>query len=329
MRDLRRVNLLVGRNNVGKTSVLEALLLSRAPTQPWLALQTHRMRGLDGFHATPEGLWSWLFHQMNTQRHIELRTHDEQGKESQLHISLGGPPSQAIDVTSTTLSTADHLNALMFSYRGPDSQEELKTYFTLRPGADPVQVVERDVPLSVTRFLSTRKRDSQEYARFFSILRRQKSDALLLNLLQEVDTRVRGLEVLTVGEHALLHADLDTGELLPLQLMGEGANHLVGFASAVLMSPKGTVLIDEVDNGLHYSALETMWRGLRDSTRQANVQLFATSHSYGCIQAAARVFSNHLDDFSLLRLQRRPDGTLGVVPYVGEAFRVYAGLNKK
>ena len=68
----------------------------------------------------------------------------------------------------------------------------------------------------------------------------------------------------------------------------------------------GAILIDEIENGLHYSKLPEVWKTIDWLSREFNVQVFATTHSYECIVAAHSAFKQaELDhDFSLLRLQR-------------------------
>ena len=77
----------------------------------------------------------------------------------------------------------------------------------------------------------------------------------------------------------------------------------------------GTVLIDEFENGLHYSALVDAWKAVGAAARQSNVQVFATTHSWECVLAAHRAFAeSDEDDFRLHRLERR-DGEVVALTY--------------
>jgi AAA15 family ATPase/GTPase len=78
-------------------------------------------------------------------------------------------------------------------------------------------------------------------------------------------------------------------------------------------------LIDEVDNGLHYSHLPQIGAAIAQSAKQFHVQVFATTHSKECIIAAHSAFSQSFDyDFSLHRLEQM-DGGIRVVTYDKEA----------
>jgi AAA15 family ATPase/GTPase len=78
-------------------------------------------------------------------------------------------------------------------------------------------------------------------------------------------------------------------------------------------------LIDEIENGLHYSVHQQVWQAIATAARHNNVQVFATTHSWECIRAAYQSFANG-DQFDLAihRLDRR-DNEIQVVTYDREA----------
>jgi AAA15 family ATPase/GTPase len=74
---------------------------------------------------------------------------------------------------------------------------------------------------------------------------------------------------------------------------------------AIANAPGGVVLIDEVENGLHHSVLVKVWQAIADAAERADAQVFATTHSYECIQAAHKAFHEHRpSDLRLFRLDR-------------------------
>ena len=79
--------------------------------------------------------------------------------------------------------------------------------------------------------------------------------------------------------------------------------------------PGGVVLIDEVENGLHYSGVKDVWKAIAVAARQMDVQVFATTHSYECIQAAHDAFTaSGIYDLRLFRLDRL-NGEIQVAAY--------------
>jgi predicted ATP-dependent endonuclease of OLD family len=47
----------------------------------------------------------------------------------------------------------------------------------------------------------------------------------------------------------------------------------------------GLLLVDEIENGLHYSAQLDVWRLINRLASRLNVQVFATTHSWDCIES--------------------------------------------
>lgn len=78
----------------------------------------------------------------------------------------------------------------------------------------------------------------------------------------------------------------------------------------------GIILIDEIENGLHYCVIADVWKVLADAARRLNVQIFATTHSGEMIHAAHEAFkeSTHYD-FRYHRLDRHKDGANTATPY--------------
>jgi len=76
----------------------------------------------------------------------------------------------------------------------------------------------------------------------------------------------------------------------------------------------GVVLIDEIENGLHYSGQEHFWKAIFEWSARLNVQVFATTHSYESAHEFAKCAISQADLFSegdqakLFRIEREDDG---------------------
>ncbi len=116
----------------------------------------------------------------------------------------------------------------------------------------------------------------------------------------------------------------DYAKPVPLKRLGEGAVRLFALAVAMAGIRDGVLLIDEFENGLHYSTHADVWRALFDAAATTRVQIIATTHSADCLRAFATVATSHDgDDRLLLRLSRRT-GDLRVVEYAGEKLQSVA-----
>jgi AAA15 family ATPase/GTPase len=85
---LARINLITGKNNSGKTSLLEALWLHAAPNNPMLTLRLNHIRGIKEGDYNSEELWGWLFHKKQTCRPAVLRgtESDSEPDDRQAHV---------------------------------------------------------------------------------------------------------------------------------------------------------------------------------------------------------------------------------------------------
>lgn len=112
----------------------------------------------------------------------------------------------------------------------------------------------------------------------------------------------------------MLYADVRLPERIALPLLGEGFNRLVQIFGSIIGEDADLLLIDEIENGLHWSALPQIWTGIREAVNKEDVQIFATTHSRECIEAAVEVFKGEpKDDLAVHRLERRADGEIHCV----------------
>ena len=59
-----------------------------------------------------------------------------------------------------------------------------------------------------------------------------------------------------------IHGDIGLPLLLPIPLMGEGLRRLLSLLLAIANLKDGIVLIDEIENGFHYSVHKKVWQAI-------------------------------------------------------------------
>ena len=151
------------------------------------------------------------------------------------------------------------------------------------------------------KILQPGRGDVKEDAIDLGQLRKQKRGDLLLKALQVLDPRLKAIQDNSSSGAPMIWVDIGLRELVPLTVMGVGMTHFTRIVLAVASSPGGVVLVDEIDNGLHHSALPDVWRVIRKAAEQLNVQVFATTHSFECVEAAYEALG--ADGFRLHRLE--------------------------
>jgi energy-coupling factor transporter ATP-binding protein EcfA2 len=95
---------------------------------------------------------------------------------------------------------------------------------------------------------------------------------------------------------------------VPMQGMGDGVNRVFGIAVALILSRGGALLVDEVENGVHYSIQEEMWSAIFSLASKFDVQVFATSHSWDAVLGFQLAANQSAADGMLYRLERADGG---------------------
>lgn len=107
---------------------------------------------------------------------------------------------------------------------------------------------------------------------------------------------------------------LDVEQPVPVRSLGEGVIRLFGLALALATAQDTLLLVDEIDSGLHHSVQVEMWRLIFTVAERLNVQVFATTHSWDCVAAFQQVAAeDHQQDGMLIRLQKEGDEIVPVL----------------
>jgi hypothetical protein len=94
---------------------------------------------------------------------------------------------------------------------------------------------------------------------------------------------------------------------VPLRSFGDGLNRLFAVALSLVNAKDGLLLIDEFENGLHHTVQTDAWRTIFKLASQLDVQVMATSHSWDAIEAFQKAASETPEEGVLIRLSRRGD----------------------
>ncbi|WP_341686718.1 AAA family ATPase [Limnohabitans sp.] len=76
---------------------------------------------------------------------------------------------------------------------------------------------------------------------------------------------------------------------VPLNSMGDGMLRVLQLALKLFTAKGGFLLIDEFENGLHYTVQERVWALLFEVADKYDIQIFATTHSWDCIESFTKV----------------------------------------
>lgn len=309
--NLGQVNLFVGQNSHGKTTLLESIFFLIGATNPKLPLNANTFRGLP---YVSNKLWETYFHNMDPTIPIEIGAQIHGTMEEQLLLIRPHYPKPTADeplssdVVSPSLALGDsettrELDGLELTYTSSeDPSNQITSAVSIKNGSLTTEgTKERNIrgvfvnPLTIYDWK----------ARFGEVQRKKQLDEVI-TLLKEIEPNTSDLRLNEVG---LLEADCGLPKLIPPNLMGGGIAKFLSIALAMFAYQNGIVLIDELENGLQYSAQQKIWEAILNWAEGLNVQVFATTHSIECVKA----FSNSADTTlfeskaKLFRIERKDE----------------------
>lgn len=313
---LKRMTLISGKNNVGKTTVLEALFLLMDHTSQQSFLKLNSFRGTGNFGE--ESLWKPLFTDMDINSNIRISIEeDNENKKTDLvykkdteylPISQVGVP----DVVVTQLRSATrYAYSLAFQFHSAGYHEE--GHFST-DGRNVLSDVKTNFGkneikrLSPTQYISSSIMRTQiDTAGSIGKMELANKKHDIVTILKQLDSSIN--DITTVSLHGIpqLYINMD-GQLFPLQYAGDGVVKLLNIVLAIMEMENGIVLIDELETGFHYTAYERLWKIIDDVSKVTNCQIIATTHSYELIDAVVNGIERK-DDFSYYRLGRSREGT--------------------
>lgn len=132
-----------------------------------------------------------------------------------------------------------------------------------------------------------------------SELFKRKQKNTLLEYLQKFDTRINAIEIL--NNDVYIGFD-DIKEMLPISMSGDGLRRFLNIVAGSANPSNTMILIDEIDNGLHYSAYKKLWEAIFALAISTNKQVFVTTHSKETLYRLNEMLEEHTDYQDTLRL---------------------------
>jgi hypothetical protein len=316
--NLGRINLITGQNNTGKTSLLEALFLAAGPTNPDSMVTVGQLRGIVRSDATGVYAWGFVFRDGDEDQTIKIDSSLDDGIREELRIGLTSRLEARTTETNghssgSVIFTSDPaVPALEFRYTRIDGD-------ATSTGVSEILISEHGTTTHPAKGFDQRplyffapgqadtKADAERFSRIVA-LRRQSE---VIDALRVIEPRLADLRVLSLRPPTVA-ADLGAGALVPMSFMGRGFERMLTLILGLLSAAGGTLIIDEIEDGLHYSVMADVWKAIIAAAHQHDVQVFATTHSLEAIEAAVEGSKDYEGSLAFYRLERR-DGDISVV----------------
>lgn len=318
--DLARVNLIAGKNNTGKTSLLEALFIFMNPYNPELFFRVNIRRGLRRVKIGRDNAFApftSIFRDFDSSQKIRLRgLHSTSGKydfeiEGMFDTNTYGDIEYY--ESSNFQAAMSAAPSKMITFMITDIQKDETEAATIQIEEKKIGFKPQNESRHQTHFFGSTTRESFEnLAEWYSNFVADEGNDLLLNTLKTIDSRLESIQLLYQAGEPIIFGNIGGDKLIPIVLMGDGMVKMLQYILAMTNSRNGILLIDEIENGLHHSVQEDVWTAIAEAAENFNVQVFATTHSREMAMAAHRAFENRDEyDFRYHRLDR--DDTTGKI----------------
>ena len=333
LQQLGRINLLVGENNSGKTSILEAIQIFYSRANLDLLSQTMTNRG--------EILWNEDQKSVSVSRERELDirhlfySHEISldskflilGSDDNFQDSVSASVSiheldnnEQVDLFDMTAENED-LRGLDFNIIWNLSGEHEGFRLPLSPnGGLPINYarrIRRGLKNSTTRtlFVTSSSLTTGEMIELFDQVVLNPEEEVIVQALQTIDPVIARIASVSGAERyrsgmkgGFVVRRSDNDQRVPIGSMGDGIWRMLGLSLAAVCTKGGVLLVDEVDTGLHFTTMVTMWRMLWETAKQSNVQIFATTHSQDCWESLAKLIESEEiaeDEITIHRIDRQ------------------------
>jgi ABC-type branched-subunit amino acid transport system ATPase component len=341
LKDLGRVNLLVGTNNCGKTTLLEAIsiLLTNAEFSAIWATLTRR--GEDLYGERESGAVSsrqvdirrlFTGHEINVGQFFRISAATSLGPVSMtatIHEYETAQPQLFDNEPNPSESNEDFFPplSLVLSW---DNRKPRPLYIPIsRRGGISSDTLRRNAREPVgesfpIRFITATSLSPETVSSLFEEIVLTPDEDLVVEAMRIIEPSIEriassGEKVRSAGRiysrGGILCRLQGVRSRVPIGSMGDGIWRMLGLALAVVQTDNGVLLIDEIDTGLHHSVIKDMWRFLYKCACNHNVQIIATTHSWDCYHALATICREGVSDGSDVTISRIERGRETAVTY--------------
>jgi AAA15 family ATPase/GTPase len=248
----KRVNLIGGKNNIGKTAFMEACYIN-----------VHS-KNID---ALITAISSIKFRRENLNLYQE-----------------GMDDQECLDHTRN-YATKTNISKNSFYIIEKDAKKEYKLCINDKE----VSINKNDLNFIVKHIYNIEFIDNFGWANHqliekFQAIQKQDQESILNKFIHEFDSSIENFKV--IGDKPQCKTN---GEYRDIVEFGDGLRHYISIICALYACENGYLLIDEIDNGIHYSQLDNLWELILKLSKKTNCQLFAITHSKEMLESFARV----------------------------------------
>lgn len=288
LENLSQINIISGENNIGKTVLLEALFLYKNILDYYYFFGRYSLSD------------SFLF---------IAKTRDI--KKNRIRNFL-----KKINLITSTKEFRLNIKYKSIYELNDEERKELKTFrqdykdFIVWYDIESLNLLPIDNIIMentiIYNYVDSSKPTNKRLVKLYSNIQSKGIQHKFLTYLKLLDNDIAWIEPQLLDNEMLLRLNLNNPErsLISSEL-GEGTNRYIEILCTLLSNSDGTVFIDEIENGIHYTKLYDIWKAILEIVEKENIQLFVTTHNLESIEALNEASeAMNFDKISSVKLQK-------------------------
>jgi len=352
---LGRVNLITGKNNTGKSTILEAIALFASKGDLALIFQFLSERG-ENFKQTENNKNST---DINIRSLSSLFTNRVISFDSEDAIIIGSNENtlfgEASSENSLSIRFVKYLDEIQRDNQGATITRKRTLLENDENGLVEIYKVGieirigksyRIIPIEEDKsyrfgfkgissnenyqFIRTRNIDKEINGNLFDNIALTEKELFIIDALKIIEPTTE--RIAFIGENSRERTAViklaNVATPLPLRSMGDGVNRILTIILALVNSDNGFLLLDEFENGLHHTVQEKLWNVIFKLAQSLKIQVFVTTHSEDCISGYENVLNNPENklDGKLIRLDNI-NGEIHQVEFNANELKIATDLN--
>lgn len=312
---LKQINLFFGKNNCGKSSLLDAIFLISGISNPKLPLNVNIIRNYRRLEPSDMKL---DFYSLDMSNPIVIKAENDETRELQISVVESSTSTVNLlgednNVASTDL---DNKYGLVLKYKVDEHAYESSIIMSHSSNNSLEQRIKMPAHYKeklTCRYLNPKYDFTTSIDGLVDVIK-NKDEAFIVNALRLIEPNIKDF-VLSQNE---VLVDIGLDKRIPINMMGDGARKILSILTTIYECKNGIVLIDELSNGFHYSVMKGVWRAIISVAKKNNVQIFATTHDLDSIKGlrdAAKSGEEYDDSIVCFKLQRTADYELKSYTY--------------
>jgi len=334
--DIADINILLGNNNSGKTSVLEVLDTFSAITSPskWLNNSVYRNSLMSGLNPCID--LHNLFNINYTDMPIDVEYTDTLGKKNNLILRQ---KTEDVRLDLKSIKDIDRIGYRRIT-------QNIEKYSMKDITEHNMENVVVECKHSTMTFdFNNEKTVSTDFFEFSNIIR-SKSDIKCLfktqyeypykyitqqfnlsDIIENQEMYEELISVLKVFDEDItqVFADNENNSVvykiaskknekaLPISVFGDGLKLALSIFAALPKARDGIMLIDEFNSSLHTSQISKVLQVIITICKRFNIQLFMTTHSLEAVDKVIECCDDFLDDLRIIRINKKTKQTYAKV----------------